>query len=308
MLKVDFNITFFCKSIPESLKKEFKQYDFKVRRITNERNFLDSISSDNVIVLDGYDFDIEYQKRIKTKGCKLVFIDDLHNQEFMADLIINHTPGITPKDYNAQPYTSFALGLDYALLRPSFLKQAKEERRIDHIKTLLITFGGADPQGLTKKTLQVAIQCSYFKKIIVLTGTAFKEDPELLMLLNKDNRIEYRKELEEQGMLTSMLEADLAIAPSSTVLLEIFTVGVPVISGYYIENQRYAADVYRKNRLIYDVGDMTYNYQEKLKTKIDEIFKENLNDFIQRQKEIMRGSDGNITKIIMDIYSNGIGK
>jgi len=267
MMKDDFNITFFSKSIPDSLKQEFEQYNFKVRRITKEKDFLDYISDDKVVVLDGYDFNTEYQKRIKTKGCKLVCIDDLHNQEFVADLIINHTPGITPKDYNAQPYTTFALGLEYVLLRPSFLNHAKEESRIENIETLLISFGGADPQGLTKKTLQVVIQFNIFKKIIVVTGASFIEDPEFLILLNQDNRIEHSQELNEQEMSNAMCEADLAILPASGVLFEALSTGCLVISGQYTINQKLVYENFKKNGLFYDAG----NFEEsQLKHAIEE--------------------------------------
>jgi len=255
MLKDEFNITFFCKSIPESIKQEFEQHYFKVRRIKDEKNFLDCISADKIIVLDGYYFNTEYQKRIKTTGCKLVVIDDLHNQEIAADLIINHTPGISPLEYKALPYTIFALGLDYALLRPSFLKRAGEEKQIKNIEALLISFGGSDPKGLTKKTLQVAIQFRSFKKIIVVTGASFKGDHGFRTVLKQDQRIDYRQGLNEQDMANSMGEADLAILPASGVLYEALATGCIVISGQYIGNQRLVYDNLKNIELFYDAGN-----------------------------------------------------
>ncbi len=59
-----------------------------------------------IVVLDGYHFGTNYQKQIKLKGAKLVCIDDMHDKEFVADLIINHIPRITPQDYNVQPFTN----------------------------------------------------------------------------------------------------------------------------------------------------------------------------------------------------------
>ena len=174
MLKNDFNIIFFCRSIPKSLEQEFNKSGFKVIHIKDDEEFLESISNDKIVVLDGYNFGLDYQRKVKETGCKLVCIDDLHDRKFVADLIINHTPGITPKDYHAQPYTCFALGPEYALLRPSFLEQTKRGRKIKKIETLLIAFGGADPKGLTKKTLQVALEFNIFKRIIVVTGASFE--------------------------------------------------------------------------------------------------------------------------------------
>lgn len=252
MLKNDFTIIFFCRSIPKSLEKEFNKLGFKVKHLNDEKDFLTSISDGRIVVLDGYNFNTDYQKRVRETGCKLVCIDDLHDREFVADLIINHTPGITPKDYQAQPYTCFALGPEYALLRPSFLEQAKKVRKIKKIETLLISFGGADPKGLTKKTLRVALEFNTFKKIIVVTGAAYEANNDFMQLLSADQRIEHRHALTEEQMLETMLEADLAILPASGILLEALATGCMVISGRYVENQKLVYENYKNAGLFID--------------------------------------------------------
>ena len=52
-----------------------------------------------IVVLDGYYFGENYQKKVKEKGCKLVCIDDLAENNFYADIIINHAPGVNPTIY-----------------------------------------------------------------------------------------------------------------------------------------------------------------------------------------------------------------
>src|ERR1700744_1135916 len=173
MLKDNFKITFVCKEIPEQSKVDLQKSDFELILINTEEEFFKLLDLDKIVVLDGYDFDTNYQKKIKSTGCKLVCIDDLHDKEFVADLIINHAPGVKPKNYKAQLYTQFALGLDYALLRPAFLEQAKKERKIENIKTVLICFGGADFKNLTESTLQTVSQFKEFKNILVITGTSY---------------------------------------------------------------------------------------------------------------------------------------
>ena len=73
-----------------------------------------------MVVIDGYQFDTEYQQKVKKSGASLVCLDDLHNQHFVADIIINHAPGVDPGKYSAEPYTQYLLGPSYALLRPAF--------------------------------------------------------------------------------------------------------------------------------------------------------------------------------------------
>jgi UDP-2,4-diacetamido-2,4,6-trideoxy-beta-L-altropyranose hydrolase len=156
MLKDDFSISFFCKEIPENLQDEFQQNDYFVVIINHEDQFFSQISGDSIVVLDGDGFDTDYQQRIKVSGARLVCIDSLHNREFLADLIISHAPGITSDDYKAQPYTRFALGIKYALLRPSFLEQAEKTRILTKIEKVFICFGGADPLNITEKVLPVS--------------------------------------------------------------------------------------------------------------------------------------------------------
>lgn len=49
-------------------------------------------------------------------------------------------PGIKANQYKSQAYTKFALGPEYALLRPAFLELSKKKRGIKHIKRVFICF------------------------------------------------------------------------------------------------------------------------------------------------------------------------
>ena len=173
MLKDDFSISFFCKEIPEKLQVEFQQNGYFVVIIDHEDQFFSQISGESIVVLDGDGFDTDYQQKIKVSGARLVCIDSLHNRRFLADLIISHAPGLTSDNYKAQPYTRFALGIKYALLRPSFLEQVKKTRILTKIENVFICFGGADPLHITEKVLQVISGIERFKKIIVITGNEY---------------------------------------------------------------------------------------------------------------------------------------
>ena len=136
--------------------------------------FGDNISKDSIIILDGYGFKSEYQKTVKQQGYKLVYIDDLVQYHMYADLVINHSPGIKPEDYSAEPYTKFALGLNYAMLRPAFLEAAKQKRVIDKIDTAFVCFGGSDIHDFTLKVTEVLLQTDQIKKINVVIGAAYR--------------------------------------------------------------------------------------------------------------------------------------
>ena len=64
MLKVDFEIIFYCRQIPNAMIAEIKSQGFSCIEIDREGEFLDQLSEDTISVLDGYNFDTDYQRKI----------------------------------------------------------------------------------------------------------------------------------------------------------------------------------------------------------------------------------------------------
>lgn len=286
MLKKMFQIVFVCEKIPEKIVGEVNKNGFVLKRIQNESEFFNILKPEDIVVLDGYHFDTAYQKKINSLKCKLVCIDDLHDKEdkeFAADLIINHAPGLKPQDYQAQPYTQFALGPAHALLRPVFLKQASKDRKIDKIETVLICFGGSDQKNVTESTLKVVLEYRLLKKIIVVTGAAYNY-LEILRNSFLDNRVKYYNAIEEDELLTLMLEADLAIVPASGILFEALAAGCKIISGYYVDNQKIVARNFKLINAFESAEDFS---SENLKKAIDRSFKD-----IQKTIKIIDGKSG----------------
>jgi len=238
MLTPEFEPIFVCREIPESILRDLKRTGFEVNLVITEDDFLSLITNKDMVVLDDYSFDSAYQTKVKSLCRKLICIDDLHEMEFVADLIINHAPGVSHQDYRATGSTEYALGLDYVLLRPSFLEQACKKREISIIQSVIICFGGADYKNLTYSTTRSIIQFKEFRKVVIVTGTAYDQLDSLNELLNKDNRITHLHSVNEDEMLSLMLQSELAIVPSSGILLEALAAGCVVISGTYAENQR----------------------------------------------------------------------
>ena len=71
------------------------------------------------VVVDGYYFGSDYQKKIKEYGLHLLFIDDNgHADHYYADLVLNQNLHATEKLYrNREPNTKLLLGPKYVLLR-----------------------------------------------------------------------------------------------------------------------------------------------------------------------------------------------
>ncbi|HEY4323083.1 MAG TPA: UDP-2,4-diacetamido-2,4,6-trideoxy-beta-L-altropyranose hydrolase [Mucilaginibacter sp.] len=245
MLMKDFDINFVCKQIPETSIQDIKKLGFGFRSIKNEDEFLDSITADTIVVLDHYGLDTQYQKAIKEKGYKLVCIDDLHDKEFFADLIINHAPNIEPSAYQAQTYTQFALSLEYVLLRPAFLKKAKEAVNIKITQTAFVCFGGSDIKNITQTTVDILKKDTRLKKIIIVVGAGYNYFDLLKESVEDDARFYLYHSIDSEKMAELISESQLAIVPSSGILLEVLAIGCNIISGMYIENQKYVFDNFK---------------------------------------------------------------
>ncbi|MBO6879925.1 UDP-2,4-diacetamido-2,4,6-trideoxy-beta-L-altropyranose hydrolase [Winogradskyella sp.] len=247
-------------------------------------------SSEHIIIADGYHFNSTYQRLIKNNGFKLIYIDDLATEHMYADWVINHSPQIRSDDFKAQNYTKFALGMDYAMLRPAFLKAARKPMVLQPIDSVFVNFGGSDVLGLTYKTVSTLLEIPAIKSINVILGAAFL-DLRLFELQNTySEKINIHKNLSENELIKVMQSCTFAIVPSSTILFELFCVKIPIYSGYFVDNQKNAFLEFKKSGVVYGEGDFTKLSKEQLKLKLeDSILKSNHLDMLEKQEKLLDG-------------------
>lgn len=227
---------------------------------------------ETIVIADGYQFNSAYQKHIKENGFKLIYVDDLAWEYMYADIVINHSPHISKNDFRSESYTKFALGPKYSILRPLFLEAAKQKRIIEKIDTAFVCFGGADAIDLTLKAVKALLDIPQFVTIHVVLGGAYKHK-EIFELKDKfPKKIMIHQNLSEYRLVKVMQACNFAIAPASTILFELCCVKMPVLSGYYVENQEYIYKGFSDSIAIYEGGNME-NYKEE--------------DFIMQVKRIL---------------------
>lgn len=224
ILRDSFNCTFFIRQPSGYLEEEIGKagatlvqmpvYDsYEEEAIT----WVASLNGSEIIVLDGYHFDSNYQKQIKLSNCKLVSIDDIHTYPFVSDIVINHTGGTQVNDYSAECYTQYFLGLKYALLRKAFLagRTKKAEDRV-----LLICLGGADPQNDTLKVWKKVVDAG-FKAIHILVGSAYRFEIDLNAATRESNVQTFiHQSLSAEAVALLMQDCSHAVLSPSGVVLE----------------------------------------------------------------------------------------
>ena len=294
MLEEEFSISFYLKKIPSSLLSEITTAGFEVNKIETEETFFQVLTGNEIVVLDHYELiHSDYQKRIKKTGCKLVCIDDLHNTEFYADLVINHSPGITRSDYQAQPYTNFALGPGFSLLRPFFLRAAENKKGITEVDSLMVCFGGSDFQNLTKKVLEVVNEIARFKKINVVLGASYPYRDSLSEIPDKHNKIQIFESLNEREILTVIESSSLSIVPASGIMLETIAGGSLPFICYYAENQKELFKYFHKNNMLPNFDAINFDrtkFEQELKNVV-------VNDHLKKIS-LLRKEIGNSSKNI----------
>jgi UDP-2,4-diacetamido-2,4,6-trideoxy-beta-L-altropyranose hydrolase len=108
------------------------------------------------VVVDGYRFTADYQRRIKDSEMRLLFVDDYgHTDRYYADVVLNQNRHAHEGLYvKREPHTRLLLGTHYALLRREFLRWQGWQREIPPVaRRMLVTMGGGDPDNVTLKVI-----------------------------------------------------------------------------------------------------------------------------------------------------------
>lgn len=257
MLKDDFDCTFFTS---EPTPYQISELKSVCRHIAlEEKNkftaFLDYLTGDEIVVLDNYFYTTDYQDSIKEKGCKLVCIDDMHDRHYVADLIVNQGICWTREDYSCEPYTRFAFGLRYALLRKPFFEACKARKSKGAMAdklNVVVAFGGSDFLDLTQKTIAGILDEPTVETVTAIVGDRYSSDRMI-----DSPRVVYRKNLSAKEVADVFLNTDLAIMPASTMMNEAMACGSRIIGGYYVRNQEYDYYAFLKENYIEGVDDYT---------------------------------------------------
>jgi CMP-N-acetylneuraminic acid synthetase/spore coat polysaccharide biosynthesis predicted glycosyltransferase SpsG len=212
-------ITFLVVKGSELAFKKISEYNYPVFMQKNDNILCDiKLINPDVVINDILDTDYEYIKNLKDLGIKVINFEDLGPGAKIADLVINPLypeKFILPNHY---------FGYNYILLRDEFIYSPYKKIE-DKVRNVLITFGGVDPNNLTKKVLDSIY--NYCKKnnilITVITGLGY----------NKFHTIQEYKEIEIKNNISNisdyMLKADIIFSSAGRTVYEIASIGTPAI-------------------------------------------------------------------------------
>ncbi len=261
------------------VKVESIQYQFPDERKTGDEvafDMNDILMGDEIVVLDGYWFGKQYQQAVKNKGCTLVYIDDLVEEGNIADIIINHSIGVSNSDYKKiAPSTSVYAGESYSLIHveKEFLHQQRDK---NIYKQLLISMGGADPLNFTCKILnEYKDFICRFEKVIVVVGNGYNYLQQLKKMVEDFSQVEILQSVPRKDILHIMQQSTAAILSSSTIAVEYVHVGGALAVVQTADNQKYLYKGLIENEValpVEKIASVSENEIVKLRLNQEKIF------------------------------------
>lgn len=300
MLKKQFSISFAIQKPVQSVINIIHGITEKIIELPKTGNynedaihFCQHLKSDDIVVLDGYNFKTDYQKAIKEKGCKLVAIDDLHDWHQLADVVINHAEGVNESDYSTESYTKLCLGLDYVLLRKEFLNADKVPRTITSVKKIFTSMGAADINNLTQKFVDALVQIKGIEEIHLMLGDI---NPNLKSIdkfisEHKEIKIITHFNISAKELADLLKTCDICICPASSISLESCAIGIGLVSGFTADNQHGILNGLLKHAAADNLDDLNRVSINEIKERFQSLMEAPslLNDQVKHQKRMIDG-------------------
>ena len=322
-----YHIIFLCKAHQGNLIPFIKQQGFKVHtlsapidninKIENEKLWLGCPYRDDanecvqvltnyqpidLLIVDHYSLDHQWQTLLKKCCKKIMVIDDLANRKHHCELLLDQTLARTKQNYQSlvPTHCQLMLGEQYMLLRDEFAqirKKAQQKRIVNNFENnsrnhLLLSMGGSDPDNITKKiaTYLIAFKSEYPPlQLTIIVSTLYPFFTQLQALVKQHHWITIIKN--PKSMAKLMLEADIAIGSSGATAWERCCLGLPTITIISAANQQAIATNLEQAGAVINLGNHQQINQEKLTFALKKLC-DNTNYYLNMVKQSFACCDG----------------
>lgn len=226
----------FTQRLLKELDFEYEVIDSAINSEDDCRALLDVAQGRNtgIVVIDSYEIDAEYRRRLMSRGLFVVSIDDTAGRDIPSYVIINSNLNAERIGY-ADSCTNMYLGIRYLILGPDFW-DIDELRNTDDFKNVLITMGGIDHYDLTSKILCILEKIDAEFEITAIIGPYYEnKDP----IRRQADRLKKRIDLVEspRSLFPYMNKCSLALSAGGQTLYELAALGRPTIGIALWKNQ-----------------------------------------------------------------------
>ena len=238
------NIIFATQDLVGNINHQIIETGYKIELLKSndfeELNKLVKKFEIDMIIIDNYDIDYNFEKKLKedNSSLKIFVLDDTYEKHF-CDILLNHNIYADEKKYKNKVPENCELrcGAKYTLLRDEFLEIKKAKKRVKKKnQTIFLGLGGADHKNLNIKILKVVEKFKKSLKVNLVTTTANKNLEELKEYCKDKKWINLQINSNEVAKLMS--KSDFAIVTPSVTANEIFYLDLPMITIKTAKNQK----------------------------------------------------------------------
>lgn len=259
LLKAHAQVSFWCSNVRPVTRAALEHSGVTVVDLLTEEAFLQQDWRDSVVVVDGYHFgEVFWQRLMAIHPRRTVCIDDFRGIRYLADIVVCNNEGVEAQKFQLAQTTRLFLGGRYLLLRPEILAAARLAGRPTPRRALMIVAGGTRQEQWIASMLAHMAHLASGLPLWVLSGRRLPVAKVLYRSKVAKSQVRFFSGLDASAMLRRYSQVRCLITPASTVMLEAFAIGCPLISGWIADNQRNSLDFFAKQRLIVNAGDLRH--------------------------------------------------
>lgn len=251
------DVSFWCRGVRPATRAALERLGVKVVDLVDEQAFLAQDWRTSVVVVDGYHFDATFWQGLASAGAgRTVCIDDFRAVAYQTDIVVCYNEGVKAEQFDLAPHTRLFLGGHYLLLRPEILAAARLADGPAPRRALMIAAGGTRQEPWVAAMLAHLSRIEPSLPLWVLSGRRLSAGKVLHHSGLGRSQVRFFNGLGAHAMIRRYRQARCLLAPASTVMLEAFSAGCPLVSGWVADNQRNSLDCYDIQGLIVNAGDL----------------------------------------------------
>jgi len=187
-----------------------------------EKDLLEKIHEYNpdIVINDILNTTSRYIKNLKENNYFVVNFEDIGEGSKHADIVFDALCE------HQIPIKNLYSGYKYNNLKDEFFYHGKKEIN-EEVKEILLTFGGTDPNDLTRKTLNALLKSSYKNKITIILGLGYKDKKGIKEEYIDNSKIEIFENV--KNISEYMFRADLIFTSAGRTMYEVASLGVPCV-------------------------------------------------------------------------------
>lgn len=214
-----------------SFLEEGLNTDEDIKEILNQYDY-----SKSFLILDHYNHDLNYQKKLKKTGVRWGQFDFKRKSQIIADMVINPNLGIKDSDYDGliKSETLLCVGEKYAIINRAF-KETVSHPEPDKV---LIAMGGGDyPQEVVTMIAQLLTNTNYYFDILTTCNSLIKKIRGL-----KNIQIH----INPNNVADICARNHVAIVAGGVTTYELDYLNIPMIVVPYTDNQQQNAETWQE--------------------------------------------------------------